>query len=177
MQKIKLFIAVAIHLLIVLHSYSDNVVRGCVRSMYESQIGVREATGKNDGIDVEKYLKSVSQTKGAPWCAAFVNWTLKHCYADYANSAWSPSWFPKSRIIYQSGKVIEKPKEGDVFGIYFANLKRIAHVGFVDKWDDSETVITVEGNTNGQGSREGNGVYRKRRLKSQIYVVSKWIKS
>ncbi len=63
---------------------------------------------------------------------------------------------------------------GDVFGIYFANLKRIAHVGFVDEWGDKQ-IITVEGNTNEAGSGEGDGVYRKRRPISSIYQVANWI--
>lgn len=66
------------------------------------------------------------------------------------------------------------PKPADVFGIYFANLKRIAHVGFVDEWGDKH-VITVEGNTNEAGSAEGDGVYRKRRPIASIYQVANWI--
>jgi len=49
------------------------------------------------------------------------------------------------------------PGTGDIFGIYFPDKKRIAHVGFVDQWQE-DWVITVEGNTNGSGGREGDGV-------------------
>jgi len=56
---------------------------------------------------------------------------------------------------------------------YFPDKKRIAHVGFVDSWDD-KYVITVEGNANEAGSREGDGVYRKRRLIGSIYQVARW---
>lgn len=66
------------------------------------------------------------------------------------------------------------PQKGDVFGIYFNNVKRIAHAGFVDEWGD-KYVITVEGNTNEAGSREGDGVYRKRRPISSIYQVARWL--
>jgi hypothetical protein len=139
----------------------------CVCKTYNSQIGVREATGHNDGTDVEKYLASVKLGPGYAWCAAFVNWTLKECGYKTPNSGWSPHWFPTARLVTE-------PKPGDVFGIYFPDKKRIAHVGFIDDWS-SRSVKTVEGNTNGAGSREGNGVYRKVRLKSQIYKVSRWI--
>jgi len=132
---------------------------------------VREATGKNDGEQVEKYLSSTGLGKGNAWCAAFVNWTLKKCGIKTINSAWSPSWFPASKVVYENGK--GSPQTGDVFGIYFSSKKRIAHVGFIDKWGD-DYVITVEGNTNNAGSREGDGVYKKRRLKRQIYKVSRW---
>ena len=45
---------------------------------------------------------------------------------------------------------------GDVFGIYFANLNRIAHAGFLDEWGE-KYLITVEENTNETGSNEGDG--------------------
>ena len=35
--------------------------------------------------------------------------------------------------------------------------------------------ITVEGNTSEAGSREGDGVYRKRRAKRTIYKASRWV--
>ncbi|HWK59160.1 MAG TPA: hypothetical protein VNQ80_17590 [Parapedobacter sp.] len=46
----------------------------------------------------------------------------------------------------------------------FAGLQRIGNVGFVDEWGIGSYFITVEGNTNEAGNREGDGVYRKRWL-------------
>ncbi len=66
------------------------------------------------------------------------------------------------------------PTTGDVFGLFFAEKGRIAHVGFIDQWDDP-WVTTVEGNTNVLGSREGDGVYRKRRLVRSIYKVARYV--
>ncbi|MCU0383758.1 MAG: hypothetical protein MUF68_06795, partial [Cyclobacteriaceae bacterium] len=40
-----------------------------IKESYDSQLGVREATGKNDGKAVEMYLATVNLTKGYPWCA------------------------------------------------------------------------------------------------------------
>ncbi|WP_460444297.1 CHAP domain-containing protein, partial [Amycolatopsis magusensis] len=150
--------------------------RDGVAATYLSQLGVREATGRNDGREVEKYLRSAGLGKGYAWCGAFVNWCLRQngCPTP-SGPAWAPSWFPAKRLVYAWGKPIGKgPSTGDVFGIWFANLKRIGHVGYVHEWGDS-SVITVEGNTNEAGSREGDGVYRKRRLKRSIYRVSNWI--
>ena len=144
-------------------------LRKCVTITFTSQIGVREHGGKNAGYSVEKYLKSTKLNKGYAWCAAFVNWSLRHCGIKTINSAWSPSWFPANRIT-------KNPKQGDVFGIYFKSKRRIAHVGFIYKWlPNSKYCITVEGNTNEAGSRDGDGVYKKRRLKTQIYKVANWI--
>lgn len=140
----------------------------CIVDTYTSQLGVREATGHNDGYDVEKYLSSTGLGKGFAWCAAFVNWVHRECgYAGpRAAAAWSPAWFPTSRLVTD-------PRPGDVFGIYFPSKGRIAHVGFIDKWEGNRA-HTVEGNTNAAGSREGDGVYRKIRLQSQINKVARW---
>ena len=66
------------------------------------------------------------------------------------------------------------PSTGDVFGIYFPEKKRIAHVGFIDSWDGT-WLISVEGNTNTSGNADGDGVYRKRRPTSSIYQVARYI--
>lgn len=66
------------------------------------------------------------------------------------------------------------PASGDIFGLYFPEKRRIAHVGFIDQWDGI-WMISVEGNTNVSGSREGDGVYRKRRLVKTVYKVARYI--
>ena len=166
-------------LMIILILVSGNLFAGgrdCVQKTYQNEIGVRELTGNNDGSAVEKYLRSTGLGKGYAWCAAFVNWTLKQCGTKTCRSAaWSPSWFPKEKVIYTRGSIEIRPEKGDVFGLYFASKRRIAHVGFIDSWTDGSSFVTVEGNTNQAGSREGDGVYRKFRLKSQVYQVSDWI--
>lgn len=146
-----------------------------VTAVYESQIGVRELTGKNDGKSVESYLRYVGLGKGYAWCAAFTCWTLNQATIKNPKSAWSPDMFPAASVIYSTTSTQNQtPEQGDVFGIYFPDKKRIAHVGFIHKWGNAE-VITVEGNTNQAGSREGDGVFKKRRIKSQIYKVSRFI--
>lgn len=168
---------IAILFLLITFCAEAQTTRECITTQYLSCVGVREATGNNDGIDVEKYLASVGLGKGYPWCAAFVNYNLKACNASSASSAWSPAWFPESKIILTRGWFVNAgtlPQPGDVFGIYFPDKKRIAHVGFIHEWKGN-SAVTVEGNTNGAGSREGNGVYKKIRLTKQIFAVSNWI--
>lgn len=148
-----------------------------VKSIYDIQVGVRELSGKNDGAEVEKYLKYVGLGKGYAWCAAFTCWVYGQAEVINPKSAWSPAMFPVGNVIYQHNLKLKQgvPQTGDTFGIWFNNLKRVAHVGFVDEWSSGSYLVTVEGNTNDVGSREGDGVYRKRRLKSQVYQVSSFI--
>lgn len=161
-------------------SRQEDLVRAKIQQIYSAEIGVREATGKNDGKRVEEYLAVTQLGKGYAWCASFVSWVFAEAGFPQPRSPWSPSLFPKNRIIWEyqppnpSRLKPDPPATADVFGIYFTNLKRIAHVGFVDEWGD-KYVITVEGNTNEAGSNEGDGVYKKRRLISSIYQVADWV--
>ncbi|MDJ1494525.1 hypothetical protein QNI19_16390 [Cytophagaceae bacterium DM2B3-1] len=156
---------------------SADSVRLKLKQVFTSYVGTKELTGNNDGEIVESFLASVGLPKGYAWCAAFV----KHCM-DRVNvktriTAWAPSAVPRNLCVWMQGKVIKRlPKCGDVFGVYYANLKRIGHVGFIREWKfDSPYAATTEGNTNSQNSREGNGVYERIRLKRQIHIVVNWI--
>lgn len=136
-------------------------------------VGVREATGRNDGPEVEYFLAGVDMQRGVAWCGAFA-------YAAHVEAgirppgkasayAWSPTWFSTaSRDI-----PIDRCEAGDVMGIYFPSLGRIAHVGIVE-WRDGNVITTIEGNTNDALSRDGDGVYRKRRKAGTIKATARW---
>jgi LysM repeat protein len=152
-------------------------IRNKIKETYYSQIGIREKTGNNDGYDVEKYLNSAGLGKGYPWCASFIYWVYlkNNLKISVKYPAWVPSYFPPNKLIYVRGKFEnKKPKPGDLIGIWFRSKNRLAHIGFYDDEDD-KFFITVEGNTNNAGSREGDGVYRKRRIKRQVHSISSWI--
>ncbi|SDM40755.1 CHAP domain-containing protein [Pedobacter antarcticus] len=151
-----------------------NLLRDQIRTTYSSQIGVRELTGRNDGKEVEAYLKYVWLAKGNPWCAAFVSWCYGQNKVSKPRSGGCVQLMEQGKLIYISGKTIIQPEYGDVFFIWFENKKRVAHTGFIEKWSDT-WVDTVEGNTNEAGSREGDGVYHKKRLKRQIYSAVKYL--
>ncbi|KAA8482418.1 CHAP domain-containing protein [Arcticibacter tournemirensis] len=166
-----------------------------LQQIYIAELGVREATGRNDGSRVEGYLRYVGLKKGDPWCAAFVCYCLGKAGIANPRTGYCPVLFAREKVIWTRGLKVEgvarntqlathnpssnpqpathNPQSGDVFGIYFPEKGRIAHVGFVDEWGD-KYAITVEGNTNEAGSREGDGVYRKRRLISSIYKVARY---
>lgn len=135
-----------------------------------SQVGVREV-GSNQGKEVEDYLAVTGLGPGYAWCVAFIAWTYDSVGVGIPESAaWSPAWFPQSKVIET---VNAKP--GDVHGFYYQSKGRIAH-GAIHERFSGTTVITIEGNTNKLGSREGDGVYRKRRHSRSIHKTAKWIK-
>lgn len=167
---------VAIILFVLAWNYSvgQNVLRQQVERTYLSQVGVREH-GYNSGDSVNMYLASVNLMPGNAWCAAFVSWVYQRNGILNPKSGWAPAWFAPQYIVWSSdGLKNQTPRPGDVFGIYFNEKKRIAHIGFVHRFGEDIT-ITVEGNTNAAGSREGDGVYVKRRPTRQLFYVSRFI--
>ncbi|MDJ0363576.1 CHAP domain-containing protein [Hymenobacter sp. H14-R3] len=141
----------------------------------ESQVGVMEV-GFNAGPQVERYQRSSGNRRGQPWCASFVTWCYKLVGLQVPRgSGLAASWFPAPKIIYRRGGIIRQPiKKGDTAGYAYGN--GIHHIGLIQSWND-DFVITVEGNTGGGNGvqREGDGVHRMRRLRTQIALVSSWI--
>ncbi|WP_316813864.1 peptidoglycan-binding protein [Pedobacter heparinus] len=144
-----------------------------------AEVGVREATGLNDGKRVEEYLAAVGLPKGHPYCAAFVSWAFKKAGYDQPRTAWSPVLFPNERVVgYSSGdpsslRFARHDGQGLVFGIYFPALKRIAHCGFVSQVK-GDWIGTIEANTSLPGNREGDGVYTRTRHFRTIRCYADW---
>lgn len=154
--------------------------RSCLIQVYKSQIGVREASGRNDGAAVEMYLKSVGLGKGYAWCAAFVKWCLKPFNVDgYTKiTGAAASLNVTSKHVYFKRQYAAEILPGDVFTLWYARLGRIGHTGFTNGWSNraSGMIYTVEGNTNGGGSRDGDGVYLRIRNVGSIYSINRWLR-
>ncbi|SEM33160.1 CHAP domain-containing protein [bacterium A37T11] len=131
-----------------------------LQQIYSKEIGVHEATGHNDGKSVEEYLRYCGVGKGNNWCSAFICWCLGQAGIANPKNPWAPAMFPAKRLV-------TTPLKGTIFGLYFPELKRIGHCGFVDTCD-GKWITTVEGNS-------GNAVVRKRRLVSTIDRVADWV--
>lgn len=146
----------------------QHATRNTILSIAQSQIGVREATGHNDGPRVEAYLHYTGNRKGEPWCASFVSWVYGQAGFTQPRTAWSPALFPAT-------KRTAAPQPADVFGIYSLKLKRIAHAGLVAR-RQHDWIISIEGNTHADGRRDGDGVYLKWRHIRTIHVFANWLK-
>lgn len=143
-------------------------------------VGVREATGKNDGPEVARVLLTVGLGEGYSYCAAtnyacytWAGETLPGKPSDYA---WSPTWADASKVVWRPSD--PSPYEAvpaDVFTLYYPSLKRVGHTGLVLR-QEGQYVITFEGNTNADGAREGNGFWIKRRRLSEIHRITRWIR-
>ncbi|MBB5441289.1 hypothetical protein HDC92_004996 [Pedobacter sp. AK017] len=141
--------------------------RNDVLCIARAEVGVKELRGNNDGKRVAEYLAYTGIKVPAPWCASYVSFVFGKAGYAQPRTAWSPAMFPHSRIV-------KEPKPADVFGIWFPELKRVAHVGLVEQVK-GDWCTTLEGNTSVEGSREGQGVYRRVRHKRTIYSYANWL--
>ncbi|MEN0071611.1 MAG: CHAP domain-containing protein [Propionicimonas sp.] len=99
-----------------------------------------------------------------PWCAMFVSWAHHHggqklpAIRSSKGFAYCPdivNWAKANRCWRPAGSGY-KPKRGDI--ILFDFIGRPSHVGIVLGMLPDGRVQTVEGNTNGSGSRDGGSV-------------------
>ncbi len=142
----------------------------------ESQIGVRE-TKTNGGRKIEEYQRATWLPIGPwPWCAAFVCWCVREFVGaekvtfplPTTPGAWD---FEKWCLSVDDSVRLRKPhhnriNRGDIVIFSFS------HIGIATSDVDADGMVaTVEGNTNSAGSREGDGVYRKKRHVSKIRSV------
>jgi hypothetical protein len=145
-----------------------------LEEIYLSYVGVREATGKNDGPEVAKFLRAVGLDEGFAWCSAFAASCLDEAGIPHSINAWSPTAENRNNFVYTNNNFVKEPRSGDIFTIWYNSLKRIGHAGFYHRNQNEKIIVTVEGNTNDAGSREGDGVYKKYRSLNTIHSISRW---
>ncbi len=144
-------------------------------------IGTRE-TGNNKAGDDAKLLEIFQaddlvingKTDGYPWCASFVSLCVQKLCAE--SSYFSSLNAPREPSVWRFSSVWAKnngcttftptntqltPIPGDIVVFTFS------HIGIVESVSAGK-VVTIEGNTNSAGSREGQEVARKVRSLSII---------
>ena len=152
-------------------SVAEKMVR-----LAREEIGVSEVDGSNCGPRVDEYKAAtwLDADKGWPWCAAFICWLVREAIeredVKFKRPRTAGAWDFENWAKQQStnGVELRKPtnediKAGDIVVFTFS------HIGLAVKdADSSGYVVTIEGNTNGAGSREGGSVLEKKRHVSKI---------
>jgi hypothetical protein len=155
----------------------------CVKEKALSMVGIKEATGNNDGKEVEAILATVGLPAGYSWCGALARAVYSFCGIQCPRSGWCPDWFKGANVTYPRKVLPTLYKEKDVFaylkslegnpcGFWYPAKGRIAHMGIITK-ASIEDVQSVQGNTNAAGSREGNLCALKHCGIDRIYVVNR----
>lgn len=146
----------------------------------ESQVGVRE-TKTNGGEKIAEYQRATWLPVGPwAWCAAFVCWCVREAIGGgrytFPRPETAGAWdFEKWCLSVDDSVKLHKPHKNDIRrgDIVVFNF---SHIGIaVADIDKNGIVQTVEGNTNSDGAREGDGVYQKRRNASKIRSVIRFV--
>jgi len=153
----------------------DATLAGRVLAVAQSQIGITEVPpGSNRGPQIDAVLKSVGLGPGYAWCAAFAYW----CFGQAARQLSVPNPCPRSAGVLnmwalagyaESGlqriptsQARQNPtviKPGMLFLMQFSTTA--GHLGLVESVNAKGQLITIEGNSNVAGSREGTAVLRQ----------------
>lgn len=156
-----------IHLGTYFHALSQSRA-DCILREARKLIGIKETPGRNNrGPEVDRLVIRAGGKPGQAWCG----WTARAVHLDChcpAGGGMAASWFIGSRLItsYQPA---------DVFSVWNKYMKRIGHIGIVEQvLPGGKFIVTIEGNTNGFGSREGSGVCRLTRPVKQVFNFARW---
>lgn len=165
-------------------------VRAVFLKEAEDYVGRMEEGGDNRGPAVEFFQKLGEIRPGQPWCAAFVNAVaeiacskknvrspLEGVHLDSSTNdleGYVQAYYEHSR---RNGWLREdgRPGVGDLFMVYHGGeLDRYAHIGIVAALSE-QGFMTVEGNSNDDGSRNGIGVFQNlRTYQRRIVFANPW---
>lgn len=143
------------------------------------EIGVEEINGTNCGPRVDEYKAAtwLDPKKGWPWCAAFVCWLVREALKEtgvketktFKRPRTAGAWDLENWSLAQDSSTwTRKPHKGDIQAGDIV-IFTFSHVGIAESAPDKNGMVTtIEGNTDGAGSREGGAVLRKRRRLDQV---------
>lgn len=140
-----------------------------------AEVGVMEVPpGSNRGPRVDDYLESVGldpSEDSYPWCAAFVYWSFQKASTQLGDKNpcvrtagvmdhWNKAGKAGATRLTTKAVIDDFSllKPGLIFVIDTGEGK--GHMGIVEDFRD-DRLITIEGNTNLPGDREGVGVFRR----------------
>ncbi|MFI9240806.1 peptidoglycan-binding protein [Streptomyces sp. NPDC053079] len=139
-----------------------------VIAIAHDEVGYQEGRSRGHWNNIQKYAPAVPAlewAQGEPWCSTFVTWCFQEAGAAdlvpvTASCAEGVEWFQ------DQDRYTDYPVIGGV--VYFSPGGG-SHTGIVIAYTDDE-ITTVEGNTNDDGSSEGDGVYLKTRPRHSSYI-------
>lgn len=149
-------------------SYAD-------RQLY---LKARELNGQNLGPWVRLYMKGKEGTD-FPWCMGFVQFCMRKAFDDLKKEPILPDTFScdvVGKFAREKGLLVTNPEEikkGAIFLIRKTKNDWI-HTGFVLK-QEKDVIVTIEGNTNEAGYREGIEVRKRiRKLTNKIDIINQY---
>jgi len=141
-----------------------------------AEVGVKEVNGSNCGPRVNQYKAATNlpPKESWPWCAAFVCWCGREAMATggpytFKRPTTAGAWDFINWSLAQDDSTQTKRSPGDDIQAGDIIVFRFSHIGIATSAvDRAGNFHTVEGNTDDAGSREGGGVFAKRRSIAQV---------
>jgi hypothetical protein len=141
------------------------------------EVGVQEIGNTNCGPRVNEYKSAtwLDPLQSWPWCAAFIDWLVMRAMVDsdrkftFERPRTAGAWDLQNWSMKQDGSTDTKlnPQAGDIAAGDIV-IFTFSHVGLAIGSPVKGIVPTCEGNTDGNGSRDGGGVWKKERKISLI---------
>lgn len=143
------------------------------------EVGVTEVNGTNCGPRVNEYKAAtwLNPKVGWPWCAAFVAWCFREALVVSGVKETKTFKRPRTASAYDfenwsmeqdNSTHTKKPHKGDIQAGDIV-IFTFSHIGIALSSPDKQGNLNVcEGNTDGNGSREGGAVLKKTRHVSKI---------
>jgi len=142
--------------------HADSVVVHLEKIILLEQVGVHEATGRNDGKEVESYLKSVGLTKGNPWCMSLLYW----CYEQAATILHKLNPLLRTGLAnaeysyaMQKGEIEPFiPEETDLI-VWKETNSNSGHIEETIEVIGINTILTIGGNASGYSNYDGVAIH------------------
>ena len=151
-----------------------------ILNLAKKEIGVEEIDGTNCGVRVNEYKSATSldPKESWPWCAAFICWlfreSMKNGKYTFTRPTTAGAWNFENWCLKQDRSVLLKKPHNNNITAGDIVIFKFSHIGIAISCPDENGYInTIEGNTDGEGSREGGAVLQKRRKVSSIRSVIK----
>jgi hypothetical protein len=144
-----------------------------LKGIAESQVGYHEGRSNGHWNNDQKYsteLPGFDWSNKQPWCDTFANWLYWQIGVAVPTGARSASCATSLAAYKKAGRFTLYPVVGAQVFYALGGGTTADHTGVVIKYDDTY-VYTVEGNTNTNGSAEGDGVYDKKRVRRAASVL------
>lgn len=133
-------------------------------------------------VTMPKGLIIIRDQKGTPFltgnCAAFICWLFREAMKDgkytFTRPTTAGAWNFENWCLKQDRSVLLKKPHNNNITAGDIVIFKFSHIGIaISCPDESGYINTIEGNTDGEGSREGGAVLQKRRKVSSIRSVIK----
>ncbi len=143
-------------------------------SVATAQIGVREdPPGSNWGSKVSDFIRAGGYSEPVPWCLCFARWCADQACTHAGTRCPLPVTGDCDTLLFAARRehyLYKTANPGDIF-LLMATDTDAVHAGIVVATEESGTIVTIEGNTNTTGAREGQEVLKRRRTMLRLSFV------